>query len=424
MKSGKKTSLFPSFMEYMDAKGKVVDKPEVETVPDYHGPDDKYPPDSKVPYKTPVANKKPAAGESGLSELGDGKLKYDPTKNSNYEVKKDVMKEYMDEKGKVLERGREDIKGEYKSKVPACPPGGNSKPYVGSAIKPGEKGLGELGDKDFVYEPDTKNSPKIKTKTEGFLDKTKGMSISEFTKYMLKECGCGQVEGEDLPYVTAYTTGKFQPHPPEVIRYISILANKNDGILENLVGQMISMGYLGKLLKAIFQHPQAYEELVSLLGDENDGPSRCKSFAGAMNNSYSKFVSDQESMYESVSSPIGFEDEEEEEPHHHHDDEGEFDDESEEEGEFDDESEEGGEFDDEGDEGEFDDEGEDEGEFDDEGEDEGEFDDEGEDEGEFDDEGEPSPEEDRPRLKKKFAHDHLLDAMRGHEHMFKKMKGI
>ena len=34
--------------------------------------------------------------------------------------------------------------------------------------------------------------------------------------------------------------------------------------------------------------------------------------------------------------------------------------------------------------------------------------------------------EDRPkekRLKKKFAHDHLLDAMKDHEHMLKRMRG-
>lgn len=416
MKSGKEAKSFPSFMEYMDAKGKVVDKPEVETVPDYHGPDDKFPPDSKVPYKTPVANKKPAAGESGLAELGDDKLKYEPTKGSDYEVKKDVMKEYMDEKGKVLERGREDIKGEYKMKVPAAPSGGGSK-YVASAVKPGDRALGELGDQELVYEPDTKNSPKVKSKTESFLGKTKGMSLSEFTKYMLKECGCGQVEGDDLPYVTAYTTGKFQPHPPEVIRYISILADKNNGILENLVGQMISMGYLGKLLKAIFEHPQAYEELVSLFDDENDGPSRSKSFVGAMNNSYGKFLSNQENMYESVSSPIGFEEEmeDDEEDRHHHDEEMEDEDHDDEEmGDHDDEE---MDFDDEED---FDnDEDSDEEDMDDE--------DMGLEDEESDDKDLGHEEVDHSehrKLKKKFAHDHLLDAMRNHEHMFKKMKGI
>ena len=406
---------FPSFMEYMDEKGKVVDKPDVETVPDYHGPDEKYPPNSKVPYKTQVANKKPAAGESGMAELGDSKLKYDPTKGSKEEVRKEVMKEYMDEKGKVLEKGVEDIKGQYRMKTPASPPGGGYK-YISTSVKAGEKGLGELGEKELVYEPDTKNSPKVKTKTEGFLDKTKGMSLSEFTKYMLEECGCGQVQGDDLPYVTAYTTGKFQPHPPEVIRYISVLANKNEGILENLVSQMISMGYLGKLMKMIFEHPQAYEEMVSLFDDEESGPARCKSFVGAMNNSYGKFVSDHENMYESVSSPIGFEDEidmdsEDDEDYESDEDEEDYDSEDDyEDEEIDFDSEEDSE--DLGDEDHDSEESEED------------FKDE-----DFDSEENidmDSEEEERPRqkkLKKKFAHDHLLDAMRNHEHMLKKMKG-
>ena len=56
--------------------------------------------------------------------------------------------------------------------------------------------------------------PKVETKTENFLNKTKDMSISEFTKYMLKECGCGQVQGEDLPYVTASAEGPLHRSSP------------------------------------------------------------------------------------------------------------------------------------------------------------------------------------------------------------------
>jgi hypothetical protein len=410
---------FPSFVEYMDAKGKVVEKPDVELVPDYKGPEEKSPPNSKVPYKTPVANKKPAEGEDGLADMGDDKLKYEPTKGSKYEVKKDVMKEYMDEKGKVLERGREDIKGDYKSKVPASPQGGNSKPYIAGSMKAGEKGLGDLGHDEFKYEPDTKKAPKVEkseTKTENFLNKTKGMSISEFTKYMLKECGCGQVEGEDMPYVTAYSTGKIQPHPPEVIRYISALANKNGGILENLVSQMVSAGYLNTLLKTIFQYPQAYEELTSLFGDE-EGPSRCKSFVGAMNNSYSKFLSDQEGMYESVSSPVGFEDEFDSEDDHDGDDEFDSEDDHEGDDEFDSEDDHDGddEFD-----SEDDHDGDDE--FDSEEDHEG--DDEFGSEEDHDSEEVHSKAHENKKLKKKFAHDHLLGAMKDHEHMLKKMREI
>lgn len=402
-------SKFPSFLEYLNDKGNVVEKPDTETVPDYNGPEESTPPNSKVPYKTPVANKAPAKGESGLAELGDEKLKYDPTKGSKEEVKKDVMKEYVDEKGKVVEKGREDVKADYKGPFKNAPEGKNAAPYVAKDNKKkSDKGLAELGHEECKYEPDTKTAKKP-TKTENFLARTKGMSIGEFTKYMLEECGCGMVGGEDLPSVTAYTTGKFQPHPPEVIRYISVLADKNQGILENLVSTMISMGYLSKLLKAIFEHPQAYEELTALFSDEKDGPDRCGSFVGAMNNSYSKFVQDQAGLYESVSSPLGFDDEDdsEEEDHHHHDSEDE--ESSEEDSDYENEDE------DMGDEESGDEEGSDyEGEDEDMGDEES-----GEDLG--DSEEGPKPEE--RRLKKKFAHDHLLDAMKNHEHMFKAMRG-
>ena len=407
-------SRFPSFLEYLNDKGKVVEKPEVEQVPDYHGPDDKTPVGSKVPYKTPLTPKAAEKGEKGLSELGDDKLKYEPDTSVRYETKKDVMKESSAAMGG---KARVDIKGDYKGPKADAPNGG--KPYVAKTVKAGEKPLGELGSEETKYEPDTDTSKVHKiTKTEGFLNKTKGMNLSEFTKYMLEECGCGQVSGDDLPYVTAYSTGKIQPHPPEAIRYISALASKNNGILENLVSTMVSMGYLNTLLKTIFSYPQAYEELTSLFSDDKEGPSRCNSFVGAMNNSYGKFLSDQEGLYESVSGPIGFEDEIEDEE----DFEGEGD-ESSDEDEFGPEEDDLENSDDEGDTDDSDEEFEDEEDM--EGSDE-EFNDDEESEGddlELDRDSEPSEEPKPKRLKKKFAHDHLLDAMKKHEFMMKAMRG-
>jgi hypothetical protein len=398
---------FPSFLEYLNDKGQTVEKPDTETVPDYHGKEEKSPPGSKVPYKTPTENKAPAKGESGFADMGNQKLNYKPETNVKYEVKPDVMKEYVDEKSKVVTKAKTDVKADYKGKEVKAPKGG--KPYNAKDVKKLSKkemdaGLAKLGDKELEYVPDTAKAKKV-MKTESFVNKTKGMSLADFTKYMLEECGCGQVEGEDLPYVTAYTTGKFQPHPPEAIRYISALAGKNDGILENLVSTMVSMGYLNSLLKIIFSYPQAYEELTSLFSDENEGPDRCKSFAGAMSNNYSKFLADQDDLYESVSSPMGFE----------------LDDLGEEDADDDEESDDDEDLDsDEGEEDLYSDEDEDS--------DEDLDSDEGSEEEDVSDDQEGDEEDDQPkpekRLKKKFAHDHLLDAMKGHEHMFKAMRGI
>ena len=169
---------------------------------------------------------------------------------------------------------------------------------------------------------------------------------------------------------------------------------------------MMSMGYLKPLLKIIFSYPQAYEELTGLFSDDKDGPDRCKSFAGAMSNSYSKFLADQDDLYESVSSPMGFEledlgeedaDEEDSEEDSDHEEEEDLD------------SDEGSEEDSST-------------------EDEEEYDDDDDMEDEEEDSSEDDMEDEEPkqekRLKKKFAHDHLLNAMRNHEHMFKAMRGM
>jgi hypothetical protein len=414
---------FPSFLEYMNDKGVVVDKPKTEVIPDYNGPEEKTPPDSKVPYKTPVANKAPAKGESGLAELGDDKLRYEPTKGSKEEVKADALKtvrEYVDGKGKVLEKGTENVIADYKGPFKNAPEGKGAAPYVakdGTNKKGTDKPLGELGDQDAVYEPNTESAPKVQTKTESFINKTKGMSIAEFTKYMMQECGCGSVSDDTLPFITAYTTGKFQPHPPEAIRYVTVLADKNQGILENLVSQIVSMGALGKLMKVVFDHPEAYEELTNLMSDEGEGPSRCKSFAGAMNNSYSKFLSDQDGLYESVSSPMGFdaEDMEGEEEKDLGDDEEMEDDMGDEEEDLGDE--------DMGDEDLGDEDMDDEDLGDEDMGEEGEEDFGDEDMGDEDLGDEEEHREEPRRLKKKFAHHHLLDAMRNHEPMLKAMRG-
>lgn len=398
---------FPSFLEYLNDKGSVVEKPETETVADYHGKEEKTPPGSKVPYKTPVENKKPAKGETGFADMGDQKLNYKPETNIKYEAKPDVMKEYVNEKGKVMEKARTDIKADYEGKKVKAPKDG--KPYI-SEKKVSKKelagGLAKLGDKDLEYVPDTTKAKKV-TKTEGFLNKTKGMNLAEFTKYMLEECGCGQVNDDTLPFITAYTTGKFQPHPPEVIKYITVLADKNNGILENLVNQVISMGYLNKLMKAIFEHPQAYEELTNLLGDE-DGDKRCKSFVGAMGNSYSKFLADQDDLYESVSSPMGFDMEDMEDE--------DSEDESSEEEIMDDEESEDSDSEDSDMEMDMDD-SEEEGDSEEE-----DFEDEEESE-DSEEENQADGEEKERRLKKKFAHHRLIDAMKNNEPMLKAMLG-
>ena len=287
-----------SFAEYMNAKGKV-EKPIVE--PKVTNPDDVVQPE--------------------------------PAMKSGKAMKKKAKLEYINGSGKLVEKPEVKAVADYDGPYVKSPEGKDAAPYkaanddVKSPTFSVEKsGLGELGDNKLKYQPNTEYKQEVVktqwTKTESFLNKTKSMNLAEFTKYMLGECGCGgEMESSDLPYVTAYTAGKFQPHPPEAIKYVVVLANKNDNILDNVVREMKTSGCLGKLIKTILDHPESYDELTALFGDDEDGSSRCKMFARSMNNSLEKFTQDYDSMYESVSSPVGFEDETDEEDYDMEDDE-------------------------------------------------------------------------------------------------------
>jgi hypothetical protein len=236
---------FKTWKEYLDGMGKVVENPPTEEVPDYKGPDPKSP-------------------EKAV------------TKGKNWDAKA------------------------AKSDAPA--------PYRASGKDPGqqkgEKGFADEGDKNLVYKPDT--TVKKKSKTEQFLDKTKNMTLAEFTQHMIEECGCGAMkEDDDLPTVTAYTSGKFHPHPPEAIRYVVVLANKNDRILESLIHELKRTGGLTGFMEALMDHPESYNSLCDLLSHDEHGPTRAKKLVRTMDDSYNSFLKNQEDMYESVAPPFG-----------------------------------------------------------------------------------------------------------------------
>ena len=357
---------FPKFYEYLDQKGKLIEKPKEEEIPDYHGDQD-------------AAPQKPV------------------TKGRKWDAEyakplKDAQKPY---------------------RAP-----GKDMSMQQSLGKEDGPGLVGQGDKRLVYNPSLKggSSKNInggkelsgwdkKTKTEQFINKTKDMSFQEFTTYMR---GLTEIAGgaEDLPMVTAYTAGKFHPHPPEAMQYVVSLASKNDRILEQLIYAMKKQGMLGKLLKTMMEHPETSDELTKLLGDEADGPRHCRGLARAMHKQHTDFLDKQNSMYESVAPPFGEDDDEYEAP----EGEGEA-------GELDEKPGEGGE----------------------EGAPEGEEQPEGEEGQPEEEEGQPEEEEEQPddevppedeegkdqpppqekprKLKKKFSHHNLLDALSNFEHM-------
>jgi len=360
------------FDEYLNAKGNI-DKPKVKVVADYEGP---------------------KGVEDKAAKKNCCKMK--------------SLKEYLDEKGKITEP-KVELVADYKGPDPVSPEQGGSKtkPYRATASNEsapkGECGFGDKGDKNLIYEPDVEIKGKntaipggktlakeTLTKTEQFLNKTKNMSLDEFTDYMLQEC-CGDGATEDLPTVTAYTAGKFHPFPPEAIKYITALSGKNGGIMESLVNEMKRQKLGGALVKTLMDHPEIYDEITSLLGDPDGGSKRSQSLARSMNEHYNKFLDEQSALYESVGPPMGMGMDDEDE-----------DDDDDEESDHD-----GSELMDEPEDAENDDQGED-------------------DEIEPSDDEEPMDHEDMPKekkLKKRFAHHNMIDAMKDHEPMRQYMSG-
>lgn len=385
---------FKNLKEYLDNRGKLVSDPKVEEVPDYSGPQETSPPPhtkakdaggadkpagKPVPYAAGKAAANPNKTVSGFGDKGDTKT----TVKTGNELKVDKKNTY-------------------------------------GSVAPNPKN---------PYPADPK---KKQMKTEAFLDKTKNMSLTEFTQYMYQECGCKMnEEDDDLPGVTAYAAGKFQPHPPEAIRYVAALAKKNPRIMEMLVHELKSQDGLEGLLGASMDHPETFGVLTNLLGDGEEGPSRSRSLVNSMNDAYSKFNDD---LYESVAPPYGMDDQMGDEgdegghggngmPRHQDDsmsdsdvDPNSDDDQAPEEDDDDLEIAPG-----------HDQRNIDDDDNDDSDEENGQdMPHDNDDNDDNDDMDAPAPDEEAPsqprKFKKKFAHDHVLDAMGAHDHMREKMK--
>ena len=346
---------FKSWNEYLDERGKMVEKPEVDKVADYDG-------------KTPVAPEK-----------------VKPLKNPD---------------------GKEQAGKQVGTPAPYAPANNKQKNPNKTTT-----GMADEGDKKLIYKPkidqDTADAAKGtvvsnypnktgKSKTENFLDATAGMNMAEFTKYMVEECGCGSVDSEALPTVTAFKVGKFQPFPPEVIRYLAALAKDNDQVLENLIFELKRNGVFEKLVGQSMDHPEFYDHVVKLMGDDEDGESRSRSLVGAMDDHYQDFKKSQEDMYESVAPPFG-DNEENDGEDKEQDDEGQPKDDQPNPAEDDQPS--------------PDDMDDDKGPT---------MDGFGDDKAKDDDQSEVKPER---KLKKKFPHHHVIDAMQDYDHMRDHMKG-
>lgn len=190
------------------------------------------------------------------------------------------FQEYLDRNGKLQASGKVKQIADFEGTVETKPTkekkhkdaggkgqSGEMKPYKGGsdAKDPNKKmsdGLAGKGDTKLKYSPKVETPAKEggkkkatwpKTETQAWLDKTKGMSLAEFTKSIraeatkgLDECAC-------------------QEAPHNSIRETVSVCKCNQKYVSALVREMKRNGMFSKLFAEMVQHPEAYAVLARLM---------------------------------------------------------------------------------------------------------------------------------------------------------------
>jgi hypothetical protein len=336
--------MYKSFQEYLDVKkhkgkGKLVTKPPVEEVPDFHGDANK----TEKPHKE--------------KNIKDNQVIEQMTSFQEYlKAKGHSGKPIMQEKPNVGGWGDEDFDDENAPPTETIPPteapvkAGKPHPYRGTNIKlNSDKGFGDLGvdepyvpkidvAKDTQYKqampgsekgvpqvPSGENPPKGGTSplVKDGAPQVKEMSLPELTNYLAEKNNwmennlllenCGGCE-DGIPMVTSFAKGKFHPNPLEAIEYITHLASQNSDLMETLVRQLKKKeGGMSGLMGSVMDQPEGLKEIALGLDGEK-GSDTAGNICRALNDLYEDYRGQFEGFSESaLSAPLGFEDDEEEE---------------------------------------------------------------------------------------------------------------
>lgn len=193
------------------------------------------------------------------------------------------FQEYLDRNKKLKTSGTVKQIADYEGKVETKPAkekkhkdaggkgqDGEIKPYKGGSdgADPNKgklkDGFADKGDKKLKYEPKTDVPAKVgeggkktatwpKTKTQEWVDRTKNMSLAEFTKTVraealkgLDECAC-------------------QESPHNSIKETIAVCKCNQKYVSALVREMKRNGLFGKLMKEMVNHPETFKALAILM---------------------------------------------------------------------------------------------------------------------------------------------------------------
>jgi hypothetical protein len=128
-------------------------------------------------------------------------------------------------------------------------------------------GLVKKGDEKLVYNPKTDNQqikiavPKL-TKTETFIDETKGLNSDQYIDYILNQ-----------------TNGKTTKQIMETVNLIKDNAN----LIETLVREAKRQGALAKLVESVLNQPETYDEIAINLANVEKGKDISRNLARAIN---------------------------------------------------------------------------------------------------------------------------------------------
>jgi nitrogen regulatory protein PII-like uncharacterized protein len=229
---------FQRFKEYLDDKGELQKKPIIKADADT-GPEPKKglrPPKAVTKGKN-WKNYMATAEAAQISDNGNGAL---PTPYSAPGT----------DPGLLTADGGKDGK----------PGKGNADP------------LGEKGPKDLIYKPKTEDQ-RLKmaklhdttpenTKTEQFLNKTKGLSPTQYAEYVLKQNSPKGVK--------------------QVVETVDTI-KENPVLLETLVREIKRKGGFAPLIATILSQPETYAEIAASLANESKGKEVARQLAKAIN---------------------------------------------------------------------------------------------------------------------------------------------
>lgn len=240
------------------------------------------------------------------------------------------FREYLDQKDKLQEKPIISLTGDTSPDGTPRPPKAvtkgknwssnvpneNPTPYSAAGVsdqkKNIDKGLGNIGDKNLIYKPDTIDKEPTDKKTnnfsfpkekvssvwgqsESFIEKTKNMSIKEFINLIQSEMNIG--ENKTIPTIHAQETGNIIPDPIQAIKFISYLTNKNDKLMETLVVEIKRLGGLEKLVECALEYKDSYTQIAKSLTNENKGLSNSRRLAKSLTEVTAPPVADTEGSF-------------------------------------------------------------------------------------------------------------------------------